>query len=739
MVCESAKYNSQGKSKEALLYEAHALKQLAYFNDLDLGHIDGHKIQRIYDIFNLFGYVEKKIDVDTFIYHDNAKKKLTFTLKQQQWIDAHPVLTYSEVNWNPSSVIKNGNMHGIMGDYLDLVSKKTGLTFVFKPSHSWDDVLRQFKEKKIDIIPGVDSSLKEKNLGLFSDTYAQHPMVIVTDATYKYIENLDLFTNKTIAVPENYTSHQFIKKHYPDIKIMTTKSIQEALLLVKSGEADAYVGHIAPALHYISALHLDDLKISGLTTFKFKHHYLIQKTDSELLAIINKALLTITEKEKKEIYDNWVSATSQKVIDYTVVWQLIAGFLTLLFIVSYFLIMQSTLKNEIQAQKETFETIYQKSSDGVFIIEDGKFVDCNESIVKMLGYPSREKVLDLHPSDLSPEFQPDGRASLEKANEMMHIAIETGSNNFEWMHTRKNGENFWAEIVLTKVYLNHKDLIHVVWRDIQTRKELEAEILQINSSLEKRVQEEVNKNRGKDKQLLQQSRMAQMGEMISMIAHQWRQPLGAIAATSIDLKMKMMFESYNLDNKEGQKECAVYLDEQLTNIETYVESLSTTIDDFRNFYKPNKEKKLLSINVPIQKSLSIIEASAKANGVEIITHFKSQKTLEIYDSELMQVFLNIIKNAQDNFKEKQIANASLMIETKDTLSGIEVSISDNGGGIPDAIITKIFDPYFSTKDEKNGTGLGLYMSKTIIQEHHDGKLSVKNNDTGVTFSITLKG
>ncbi|HIP03319.1 MAG TPA: HAMP domain-containing histidine kinase [Campylobacterales bacterium] len=264
--------------------------------------------------------------------------------------------------------------------------------------------------------------------------------------------------------------------------------------------------------------------------------------------------------------------------------------------------------------------------------------------------------------------------------------------------------------------------------------ELEA----LNSSLEDKVEQEIDKNRVKDQQMIEQSRMAQMGEMISMIAHQWRQPLGAIASTSIDLRMKMMLESYDLDDKEQQKECTAYLDEQLVNVEGYVQSLTQTIDDFRNFYKPDKKQKVGLVNEPIQKSLDIIRATVVSNGTEIIESYESKQKLPLFDSELMQVFLNILKNAQDNFKEKDTQSAKIMIKTVDIENGIKVELCDNGGGIPEDIIAKIFDPYFSTKNEKNGTGLGLYMSKTIVEEHHNGKLSVENRDGGACFIIELR-
>ncbi len=127
-----------------------------------------------------------------------------------------------------------------------------------------------------------------------------------------------------------------------------------------------------------------------------------------------------------------------------------------------------------------------------------------------------------------------------------------------------------------------------------------------------------------------------------------------------------------------------------------------------------------------------------SQGIMIEESYHDSKSILMAEGEMMQVFLNIFKNAQDNFKEKKIQNPLIMIETSDTKEGIMIEISDNGGGIKEDLLSKIFDPYFSTKDEKNGTGLGLYMSKTIIEKHHEGLFNVSNKDKGACFTITLK-
>ena len=248
----------------------------------------------------------------------------------------------------------------------------------------------------------------------------------------------------------------------------------------------------------------------------------------------------------------------------------------------------------------------------------------------------------------------------------------------------------------------------------------------------------IEKLRAQDKQLLQQSRLAQMGEMLSMIAHQWRQPLGTISSTIINMQVKLSMGKFSFETKEGIAECQDFLSNKLENIEGYVQDLSTTIDDFRNFHNPNKEKKSLQVNVPLQKALSLIKTSMQSDGIEFIESYESRQEISMADGEIMQVFLNILKNAKDNFKEKEIQNAKIFITSEDVGDRVKIEFLDNGGGIAEDILFKIFDPYFSTKDEKNGTGLGLYMSKTIIQEHHNGTLEAKNKDAGVSFTITLK-
>ena len=256
-------------------------------------------------------------------------------------------------------------------------------------------------------------------------------------------------------------------------------------------------------------------------------------------------------------------------------------------------------------------------------------------------------------------------------------------------------------------------------------KQKTKELQEMNETLEEKVKQEVSRNREKDKQLLQQFRLAQMGEMISMIAHQWRQPLSAITSVTIGLRM-------------GKKEdIDPNYSKQLESIEEQVQYLSNTINDFSEYFRPYKIKEKTTFRAIFEKAYSLIDFNFKNRQIDIIRNFKNDESFETYPNELIQTVINILKNAIDNFEIKNINNCAIIVTATSNKHEHSLSILDNGGGIDSKIIDLIFDPYFSTKKEKNGTGLGLYMSKMLVEEQCGGKLNAKNLQDGVSFGITI--
>jgi len=258
---------------------------------------------------------------------------------------------------------------------------------------------------------------------------------------------------------------------------------------------------------------------------------------------------------------------------------------------------------------------------------------------------------------------------------------------------------------------------------------------QYNIRLKQEVNQQVEELRCKDEILLKKHRMSEMGEMLSMIAHQWRQPLGSISSAIMGIEIKMLSGKYNLDDKEEREAFLIYLKRKHRNIQDYVQYLSMTTDEFRNFFNPNKSRDLVPLSAPVESALQIVQKSMETNGIEIIKEYKAENSIELYQNEVMQVILNLLKNSEYNFLDKKIQDPIISIETFHQKQHPVISICDNGGGIPEDIIDKVFDPYFSTKDEKNGAGLGLYMSKKIIEDHHNATLTIKNSRDGVCFII----
>ncbi len=295
----------------------------------------------------------------------------------------------------------------------------------------------------------------------------------------------------------------------------------------------------------------------------------------------------------------------------------------------------------------------------------------------------------------------------------------------EVKNRHKDGGYYWVHIIISPLYNKSKKIGYSAIRhDITDKKKLE----ELNKTLENKVSSEVEKSRQKDKQILQQSRLAQMGEMISMIAHQWRQPLAAISSSSTAINLKATLNKLD-------KETALKLSGNITD---YSKHLSATIDDFREFFRSNKEKRDTTYNDIIKSVLSIVEASISTKNIKIIKELHCDATFSTYPNEIKQVVLNLLKNAEDVLLDNKIKDPCIKIATYAEEEYYILEVSDNGGGVPEDIIDNIFDPYFSTKTKKDGTGLGLYMSKTIIEDHCDGILHVNNSDTGAVFKIMIK-
>jgi C4-dicarboxylate-specific signal transduction histidine kinase len=256
-------------------------------------------------------------------------------------------------------------------------------------------------------------------------------------------------------------------------------------------------------------------------------------------------------------------------------------------------------------------------------------------------------------------------------------------------------------------------------------KQLQLEHL--NQSLEIRVNEALAELRQRDQLLIQQGRLAAMGEMINNIAHQWRQPLNNIG---------LIVQSLRICYDAG-KLTAAEMDLEITKAMNLILHMSNTIDDFRNFFRLDKHKQELPIGRLVKRSLDFLSAALNDCQIMVRLDVEEDVTATGYQNEYGQALLNILANAKDALLERKVADPQIIIHVRRENNRSVVTIRDNGGGIAEEILPKIFDPYFTTKEPNKGTGIGLYMSKVIIEQNMGGRLTARNVDEGVEFRIEL--
>ncbi|NCB11364.1 MAG: PAS domain S-box protein [Erysipelotrichia bacterium] len=255
------------------------------------------------------------------------------------------------------------------------------------------------------------------------------------------------------------------------------------------------------------------------------------------------------------------------------------------------------------------------------------------------------------------------------------------------------------------------------------------QLKELNKTLEKRVQEEISKNDEKQKLLFWQSRMASLGQMLGNIAHQWRQPLTELNLTLFNMKKASL-------NKDEKK-----VEELYKESKNLISGMSSTIEDFTNFFNPLKEKKSFEIKDVINEVLTILRKVIEQEEIKIKVDVPINYQVLGVSNELAQVLINLIQNSKDAFRQNEIKDKNIFISLKEKKNldkkSVILEIEDNAGGIKEENLDSIFEPYFTTKHKSQGTGLGLFMSKMIIEKSLEGTLSHRNSKNGSIFTITI--
>jgi PAS domain S-box-containing protein len=379
-----------------------------------------------------------------------------------------------------------------------------------------------------------------------------------------------------------------------------------------------------------------------------------------------------------------------------------------------------------------YRNLFENAAEGIFQrTPEGRYLAANPSLARMLGYAS--------PAELMAEVTDVSRLHLDaqKYAEMMGLLEAHDTvQGFEAQMLRRDGSAFWVSLSIRLVRDDQGRLLYFegMAEEISERKraeealrESERKYRQLSEALEQRVREAVDELRQKDKILILQGRQAVMGEMISNIAHQWRQPLNMLALLVQDLQMTQ--------KKEGLSEA--FVEANVKRSLEIIGQMSKTIDYFRYFFQPETERVEFRVLDTIQKTLLILEGSLNVHGIRTELVHSGDPAVNGYPTEFVQVLLNILINARDALITAQTQAPLIQVRVAAENGKTVVSISDNAGGIPEEILDKVFDPYFTTKGPEQGTGIGLFMSKTIIEKNMHGRLTVRNLAEGAEFRIEV--
>lgn len=359
----------------------------------------------------------------------------------------------------------------------------------------------------------------------------------------------------------------------------------------------------------------------------------------------------------------------------------------------------------LESQRRHYFELYDLAPVGYCTLsEEGLIVQANLTAAKLLGLTRNELIKC-----------PISNFILKEDQDIYYFYrrqfFEAGQQpSCELRMLKHDGTEFWVHLSATIGQdAKRTPETHLILSDINKYKRLEDML------------------RLKEEMVFSQSRQAAMGEMMSMIAHQWRQPLNNLALINQDNYVKMKLG--RLDDKSFDSSHAM--------IDKNLQFMSKTIDDFRNFFRPDQIKERTTIEEVFESTLAMVGTSLKNNTIEISLQSSSKTALLIHKNSLIHVLLNILSNAKDAFESSNITQATVMISIDETPETIDISVCDNAGGIPEAILDQLAQPYFTTKGV-SGTGLGLYISRTIIEKYFSGTLQWHNNAAnGACFVISL--
>ncbi len=669
-----------------------------------------------------------------------GKKCPIFSEEEQNWISSHPVISVAiDPNFPPVEFYDNdGTPNGISVGFIQLLAKKTGLQFKFVRVGSWPAVLDGIAQKKIDMLCAVTPSPERQKLMLFTKPVFEIPTVIVTRSGVKDNFKMNDLKGKKVVVVKGYFINDYMAKNHPGIKLYSVPNTRTGLRMVSSGGAFAMLEYLSSVSYYIGKENISNLRIVGET-----HYYaqLSMATRSDwpmLRQVLDQGLKQISESERKIITGKWISLNPPRFYTQRKFWLIIGGascglLVLVLLMLCWNWSLRAVVKQRTQSLKtelderlrmeqalrvreEQFKTIFENAEDAILIMDQDSLLDCNSMTLKLFGV-TREDILGRYIVDFSPEHQPDGILSRDKAMMLAESAFRGEPQYFEWTHCRSDGTLFDCEIKLNRIPIQGKDRLQALVRDISSRQQAQKEKEKLQA------------------QLVQAQKLESVGRLAGGIAHDFNNMLCVIIGytekimRSIDVSWQSYSELEEI-RKAAQRSAA--LTRQLLAF-----ARKETVDP-----------EFLDLNEIVEGMLKMLQ---RLIGEDIELSWKPEAdlgTIYMDPAQVDQILVNLCVNARDAITDmgkvsietaNVVVDADYCIKNTDFYPGefVMLTVTDNGCGMDPETQAHVFEPFFTTKETGKGTGMGLATIHGIVKQNNGIIYVYSELGQGTTFKIYI--
>ena len=634
-------------------------------------------------------------------------KKIELSKTEQQWLNQHKTIRFTgDPNWLPYEAFdRQGNYIGIVADHLKLIEKKLGITVDIIPTRSWSESVAKVKRGEIDVLSETNDSDLISQL-TFTESYVASPVVIVMRSEEGYVDNVNQIKKKKISVIKDYGYVPKIIKKYPNLNLIIVNDIQEGLTSVSTGQSDALLATLAQASYHISDLGINNIRIVGRTEFDTKLAFGMSAEFVPLVPLFNRAIDSISQNEKQEIFSFWGKQKFAARMDYSLLAKVAAIFLSLLAIIAYWnrrLNKEIIYRKEIEAQTQNLiDTIPLQIVITAF---DGNIVYANPQALDHNNI-TKEQLKDFNMSDFYDDVNDRDMIVKELSTKgRVHQKIIP--------FKKPNGEVRSMMLSILPIKYNNAQVLLTIALDMTERLQLE-EALQNSKDLA----EEASRFKS---------------QFLANMSHEIRTPMNAV------IGMSHLALNTNLDDKQR---------DYVEKIKISGQNLLVVINDILDFSKIEAGKLEIEnteflLDSMLENMLSMVAVQAEEKNIEIIFKRDVNITNTLIGDPLRinQILLNLVQNAIKFTERGSVIISVQLLNKEKNRQKLEFSVLDTGIGVEKEKLSKLFEAFIqvdsSTTRRHGGTGLGLSISQQLAHLM-GGQLSAKSViGEGSEFSFTL--